>query len=228
MTRHLLTFAIALVAGFSGAAIWSLSGLGNAQTRAYLVANPEILPEVADAYRAKEASNALATVSDDVRQPFVGAVLGNPQGSKTLVKFTDYSCGFCRLSVADVDRLIDEDPDLKVVVRERVTFANTEPAARMALAAAEQGKYDAFYHAMFDLGSPSPETVAAAARQAGIDMDAALEFSQSEAVTAELVRNDEFAQALGLTGTPSWVFEDQVFEGAVGYDEMARIVLGDG
>ncbi len=228
MTRHLLTFAIALVAGFAGAAIWSLSGLGNAQTRAYLVANPEILPEVADAYRAKEASNALANVSDDVRQPFVGAVLGNPQGSKILVKFTDYSCGFCRLSVADVDRLIAEDPDLKVVVRERVTFANTEPAARMALAAADQGKYDAFYHAMFDLGSPSPETVAAAARQAGIDMDAALEFSQSEAVTAELVRNDEFAQALGLTGTPSWIFEDQVFEGAVGYDEMARIVLGDG
>ena len=226
--KHLLTIAIALVAGFVGAAVWSLTGLGNSQTRDYLVANPDILPEMADAYRAQEAKDALAAVSRDVREPFAGAVLGNPQGSKVLVKFTDYACGYCRVSVADVDRLIAADPDLKVVIRERATFPGSEPAARMALAAANQGRYDAFYHAMFDLGSPSAETVAAAARQVDLDMEAALEFGQSEAVTQELIRNNELAQTLNIPGTPSWIFGDRVFEGAVGYDEMARIVLGDG
>ena len=226
--KHLITMAIALVAGFIGAAVWSLTGLGHAQTRDYLVANPDILPEMADAYRAEQAKDALAAVSGAVREPFPGAVLGNPRGSKTLVKFTDYACGYCRVSVADVDRLIAADPELKVVIRERATFANSEPAARMALAAAQQGKYDAFYHAMFALGSPSAETVSAAARQAGIDMDAALEFGQSEAVTQELVRNNELAQTLNIPGTPSWIFGNQVFEGAVGYDEMARIVMDEG
>ena len=33
MRNHLLTALIALVFGFAGAALWSLSGLGNGQTR---------------------------------------------------------------------------------------------------------------------------------------------------------------------------------------------------
>ena len=224
--KQFLTFVLAALAGFAGAAAWSLTGLGHAQTRDYLLANPDILPEMADAFRAQEAREALASVSADVRVPFTGAVLGNPQGSKVLVKFTDYGCGYCRASVADIDRLIAADPDLKVVVRERATFPGSEAAARMALAAAKQGKYDAFYHALFAQGTPSEATIATAARRAGLDMEAAQDFARTEAVTKELVRNDDYAQALGIPGTPSWIYGDTVFEGAVGYDAMARIVLG--
>ena len=46
MRQYFLTALIALVAGFAGAAAWSFTGLGNAQTRQYLVSNPEILPEM--------------------------------------------------------------------------------------------------------------------------------------------------------------------------------------
>lgn len=222
--KHLLTVAIGLVAGFAGAALFALSGLGNAQTRDYLVTNPDILPEMARAYQAQEARAQLAEVKDEVLAPFAGAVLGNPQGTKTLVKFTDYACGYCRVSVPDLDQLIAANPDLRVVVRERVTFANSEPAARMSLAAAQQGKYDAFYHAMFALGTPSEEKVEQAARTAGLDMDAARAFSASEAVTQELIRNDDLAQQLNIPGTPSWVFEDQVFEGAVGFEDLNKVV----
>ena len=36
---------------------------------------------------------------DELEAPFPGAVLGNPDGEVTLVEFTDYACGYCRLSV---------------------------------------------------------------------------------------------------------------------------------
>ena len=222
--KHVLTVLVALLAGFAGAAAFSFSGLGHSQTREYLVSNPEILPEMAEAFQAREAQQRLASVSGDLAQPFAGAVLGNPNGSKTLVKFTDYACGYCRASVADVDRLIAADPDLRVVVREWPIFEGSEAAARMGLAAAEQGKFEEFYHAMFASGPPTAETIAGAARTAGIDMDAAREFGSSEQVGTELARNAAFARQLGFTGTPSWVFEDQVIEGAVGYDRLAQIV----
>ena len=41
----------------------------------------------------------------------------------------------------------------------------------MALAAARQGKYDAFHHAMFAASSLSPAAIAAAAEKAGVATD---------------------------------------------------------
>lgn len=222
--KHVLTVLVAMLAGFAGAAAFSFSGLGHSQTREYLVSNPDILPEMANAYQAQEAEDRLASVSGNLSQPFEGAILGNPNGSKTLVKFTDYACGYCRSSVPDIDRLIADDPDLRVVVREWPIFEGSEAAARMGLAAAEQGKFEEFYHAMFANGQPTAASIAGAAEAAGIDMDAAREFGSSDEVSAELARNAAYARQLGFTGTPSWVFEDQVIEGAVGYDRLAQIV----
>lgn len=227
MKTHLITALLALVFGFAGAAIWSLSGLGNAQTRDYLVANPEVLPEMAGALQQRDAEGRLAEVAGEVETPFPGAVLGNPQGSRTLVKFTDYGCTYCRAAEADVQKLIAEDPELRVVVREWAIFEGSEEAARIALAAARQGKYPQFYSAMFELGPPSPQTVEAAAQRAGLDLAAARIYAQSEAVTRELAQNMGLAQQLGFTGTPSWVSGTQIFQGAVGYEALSKAVAAD-
>jgi protein-disulfide isomerase len=222
MRNHLLTALIALVFGFAGAALWSLSGLGNGQTRDYLLANPQILPEMAEAYQRGDAQNRLGQIVDEVKQPFPGAVLGNPDGSKVLVKFTDYGCTYCRQSVAAIDELIAADPELKVVVREWPIFDGSEQAARMALAAAKQGKYPAFYHAMFEQGPPSEGTIARAAQIAGLDIAAAEAFAQSEEATAELAKTMAFARTLQFTGTPSWVAGGEVIEGLVPAERLAK------
>ena len=222
MKSNILTALLALVFGFVGAALWSVSGLGNQQTRDYLLANPQILPDMAQAWEKAQAAERLADAGDALQAPFRGAVLGNPNGSRTLVKFTDYGCGYCRTSVPDIARLVAGDPDLKVVVREWPIFAGSEDAARMGLAAAAQGKYDAYYHAMFELGPPSPESVEAAAQVAGLDMESARSFAASEEVTRELAQNMAYARQLGFTGTPSWVAGGTTFEGAVGFDRLAE------
>ncbi len=222
MRNHLLTALIALVFGFAGAALWSLSGLGNGQTRDYLLANPQILPEMAEAYQRGDAQNRLAQIADEVKQPFPGAVLGNPDGSKVLVKFTDYGCTYCRQSVAAIDELIAADPELKVVVREWPIFDGSEQAARMALAAAKQGKYPAFYHAMFEQGPPSEAGIARAAQIAGLDIAAAEAFAQSDEATAELAKTMAFARTLQFTGTPSWVAGGEVIEGLVPAERLAK------
>ena len=114
------------VFGFLGSWAFQASGLGRGATerlvRNYILENPEILPEAVERLQQKETLARLEPLRDAVETPFEGAVLGNPEGSITLVEFTDYACPYCRLSLPDLKHLIDKYSDLKVVVRENPVF----------------------------------------------------------------------------------------------------------
>lgn len=219
--------ALALVFGFIGAAIWSVSGLADARTKSYLLGNPELLPQMAEAYQAQQSAERLAGISAEVMTPFEGAVLGNPNGSRILVEFTDYNCPYCKMSQADLARLIESDPELKVVVREWPIFQGSDIASRMALAAAMQGRYEEFHIALFDLSPATPEAIQEAAIIAGLDLDQAREDGMSDQVEMELRRNQTLASQIGFTGTPSWVTKDRAFEGAVGYQALKDAIEAD-
>jgi protein-disulfide isomerase len=191
----------------------------------YILEHPEILPQAMENLQKRENAQALSGISDEVRTPFPGAVLGNPQGKVTLVEFTDFACTFCRQSVAEVEELIAANPDLRVVVRELpILSPHSGDAAKMALAAAEQGKYAAFHRAMFAAGRPGPETIAAAAQAAGLDMARARKTVADPRLQAELDRNIDFARQLGFNGTPSWVAGQQLVSGAVGKERLTEVI----
>lgn len=221
--RHLLTAAIGLFAGLAGAALWQLAGPGQHTTRDYLLANPEILPEAMEVLTQRQLATRIEPIRDQLEQPFPGAVLGNPQGTITLVEFSDYACGYCRQSLGDVNALIAANPDLKVVIREfPILSAASADAARMALAAAEQGRFAQFHEAMFAQEGPNKETIAAAARIAGVDLEKARAAIAAGAFDGQLQTNIYLAQSLGLTGTPGFIIGDQVLNGAVGHERMAQ------
>ena len=218
--KSLLTALTALVFGFLGAAAWSYSGLADNRTRAYLLDNPKILEELATALQDEQARERLAGAGDEIYTEFPGAVIGNPEGSKVLVEFTDYNCPYCETSVADVKRLVAEDPDLKVVMREWPIFEGSEPAARMALAAGLQGKYSEFHDAMFKFSPTTPEAIERAAQSAGLDMERARADAVSDAVTVELAKSLTLARTLGFSGTPAFVTSETAIGGAVGYEAL--------
>ena len=223
--RLLATIALSLVAGVAGAAAWDYSGLGPDRTRDYLMANPEVLPEAIGVLQQREAAARLAPVRAELEQPFPGAVLGNPNGSVTLVEFSDYACGYCKLSVEHVNELIAANPDLRVVIREYpILSQGSADAARMALAAAQQGKFEAFHNAMFAQESPSPEGIAAAAQAAGLDMARAEAAIATGAFDQQLQNNVFLGQNLQLGGTPAFIVGDTLLNGAVGTAELADAV----
>lgn len=191
----------------------------------YLMTHPEILPKAMAELERKQSANQLSGVRAQVEKPAPGVVLGNPAGSVTLVEFTDYACTYCRHSVEDVDALIAADPDLRVVVRELpILSPDSAAAAKMAIAAGEQGRYAAFHKAMFEAGRPDAASIAAAARTAGLDMARAQRVIADPATEMELVRNLDVAKQLGFSGTPSWVIGDSLMSGAVGRDKLAEAI----
>lgn len=217
----LLGLGCALVGGIGG---WAAAQLdSDRRFHEYLITHPEVLPEAMEAFRRREEGNALASIRAEVARPFPGAILGNPAGRHTLVAFTDFACGYCRRSEADVAQLVARDPELKVVVRQLPIIApQSVGAARMGLAVAKLGKYPAFHKALFAIGRPDEAGVAEAVRQAGVDMAAARAALDDPAIEAEIARNIEFARKLGFSGTPAWVAGGRLLTGAVGAEALAR------
>lgn len=231
--RTLLIGGVAAIA-LLGATFWLGARFGGGMSKGevetivaeYIKANPRLIPQALEAQRDREIATAIDSIRPALEKPYAGAWAGNADGDVTMVVFTDYACGFCRASVPDVDRLIREDKRLKVVFRELpIISPQSRDAAVMALAAARQGKYDAFHHAMFAASSLEPAAVAAAAQKAGVVTDGSADATANEALfQRELDSNLAIATQLQLNATPTWVIGDQLFQGQIGYDALRQAI----
>lgn len=215
---------VALAGGLVGAgAMAVLDDKDDIDVRAYLLANPEVIPEAMEKLQARQARQSVVANRIAVETPFPGAVAGNPRGDVTLVEFYDYNCGYCRASLPTVRRLIRQDPNLRVVFRELPILApSSRTAARASLAAAAQGKFNAFHDALFGAGRVTDATVSSAARIAGVDLSKLPALAPR--IDAELTRTFDTAGKLGIGGVPGWVIGDRVLSGAMSQDDLARAI----
>jgi protein-disulfide isomerase len=207
----------------------------------YLVQHPEVLQEViaemekrqvtADAERHK---NAVANNRDLLFNSPRQVNLGNPQGDTTVVEFFDYNCGYCKRALSDMNDLLKADPKLRIVLKELpVLGPSSIEAAQVAVAVRMQdpsGKKYLEFHRKLLLGRGQADKARAmaAAKDAGLDVARIEKDLQSPEIRASIEESMKLAEALGITGTPSYVIGDSVVPGAVGVAllkeqiEMAR------
>jgi protein-disulfide isomerase len=191
-----------------------------AMVRNYILEHGEILPEAMDRLQRRQAREAVLQNRQALEQPYHGAWAGAEHGDVVMVQFFDYSCPYCHQINGDVERLLREDPRLKVVWREYpVLGPNSESAAVASMAAAEQGRWRQFHARMFALGRPTEAVLQQVLRETGVTTSA-----PTEAMRAEVTRNSEMARAVGATGTPTFVIGDRVLQGAVGYDALKAAI----
>ncbi len=185
----------------------------------YILAHPEIIPEAMQRLQSNETGKLVSANRTALETPFPGAWAGARDGDVTLVEFFDYACGYCRQSVADVDRLLAEDKRLRIVFRELpILGPGSEEAAKASLAAAGQGRFLDFHRRMYAAGRPSAATVAATRKASGVTTSA------PAGAAAEIDKNLELARQLNLSGTPSFIVGNRVLNGAVGYDALKQAI----
>lgn len=189
--------------------------------REYLIAHPEVIAEALTVGRTRQHAAAIADNRARLVTPFSGAWAGAADGDVTLVMFTDYRCGYCRASLPIVERLLREDGRLKVVFRELpILSADSEAAARLALAAAKRGRYMMVHRALFTSADAEGRRRVAIASEVPNDATALSDPS----ITAELQQNIDLARAIGVDGTPAWVVGDQLISGAVPFEQLKSAV----
>jgi protein-disulfide isomerase len=191
-----------------------------------ILANPEIIPEAISRLQQREVEKLLASNREAIETPYEGAWAGAADGDVVLVEFFDFNCPYCRQSVADVERLLAEDKRLKVVWRDLpVLGPDSERFARASLSAARQGRYQRFYRDVFKgQGALSQERLIRHVRAAGLDEAEVVRDMNAKTTEAQLQGNLDLGQALGLTGTPSYVIGNRILSGAVGYEELKAAI----
>ncbi len=194
---------------------------GEKMVRDALLSNPEILMEAGEAFRERQFAETLAPIRASLETPFHSSWKGAAKPDVTLTYFFDYACGYCRQSNPDIERLLAEDKKLRVVYRELpILGPESVEAARVSLAASKAGKFAQYHDALYAAGRPAPETIALAARAAGVPAQPAEDPAQE----AELRANMGLASQLGATGTPLFVVGDRVINSAAGYEALKAAV----
>ena len=201
--------------------------------KSYLVAHPEVLQDAMDALDKKQkqadADKARETIKNDNATIFNSphqVVLGNPQGNVTVVEFFDYNCAFCKRALPDMLTLLKNDPNLKFVLKEfPVLGPGSVEAAHVAVAARMQDptgkKYIEFHQKLLGGRGPADKARAlAVAKEVGFDMTRLEKDMNSDEVKTTIDEDMKLADALGVSGTPTYVVGDEVVVGAVGLDEL--------
>jgi protein-disulfide isomerase len=194
-------------------------------------AAPAFAQDTSDIVKAeleKAANTAAMNLSGALLRDPNSPVLGNKNGDVTLVKFTDYQCSYCKAAEPRIDKLLAEDPNVRVVVKE---FPILGPAsvmgAKAALAAQKQGKYREFHTALMAYrGQLSESVIFTVAARAGLDLGKLKADMNAPEVADQLIANFNLARSLKVSLTPAYIVNTTVLSGVSAKTSTAQIDFG--
>jgi len=207
-----------------------------AEVRAYLMDNPEVIMEAVELLQNREAQQAaqadFALVANNQEALFNDGyswVGGNPEGDITLVEFLDYRCGYCKRAHDEVAKLLETDGNIRLVVKELPILGEQSVIASRFAVATKQIAGDGSYKAMHDaLMSFNGDVTLPALRRLsttfGLDADAIEAHMNSDEVTQEIASTRALAQQLSISGTPTFVMQDELLRGYLPYDQLKAMV----
>ncbi len=207
-----------------------------AEVSAYLLENPEIILEAVNLLEQQQATDEatrdvamVAANLEELHNDGYSWVGGNPDGDITLVEFMDYRCGFCRRAKPEVEQLMAQDGNIRLVIKEfPILGESSVTASRFAIAAKHvEGleAYKAIHDALIDLpGEPSDVVLSRLADGLGYDSAAILAKMSDEKVTQELRRTRALAQNMAISGTPTFILGDEMVRGYLPMDQMKAMI----
>jgi len=184
-----------------------------------------LVPLGLSASSAQEADTSSEAILNDPTAP----IGGNPKGDLTIVTFFDYNCPFCKKAEPDLERVVKEDGQIRLVYKDWPILTKASVyGAQMALAAKYQGKYDAVHAALMGIPGPKiPEDkMLAAIRTSGVDMqrlEADLQLHADE-ISATLKKHLAQADSLELRGTPAYLVGRFRVTSALTYGQFKQAV----
>ncbi len=200
----------------------------------FIVKNPQVVAaalqqggRVDDEQREAQAKKAITQNADELRNDPKTPSLGNPKGDVVVVEFFDYNCGFCKRMLPSIQQVLNEDNNVKIVLKELpILGPGSLEASKISLAVYNLApeKYFDFHQKALSGNVHEKEQSIAIATSLGIKKDKLLAESEGEAVKAQLEKHKQLAGKLGVRGTPNFIIGEQAFRGAIDLDEMKKAI----
>ncbi len=201
--------------------------------RQYILDNPEIIAEAIERLQARERlareeaqNNALKLSAAQIYDNPLTPEHGNPKGDAVVVEFFDYQCGFCKRVFPTFMKVMKSDKNLRVIWKELPILGPVSRfAARAAMASAKQGKYFDYHVALMSLrGHLTEKRVMETANKIGLDVKRLVKDMAAPQIERYLDETLQLAEALGITGTPAFLIGNRLVPGAIGEDQMRRMI----
>jgi protein-disulfide isomerase len=191
------------------------------KVRAYLLANPEVLEEVAEKLNEKRQLAARESAAEAIRKHRAQLerdprdLVANPNGKITVVEFYDYRCGYCKTAAPEILKIIQENPDVRFVFKEMPIFGSvSDTAAKVALTAAGKQKGLELYSRLMSERALDEAGLDRHLRAVGLDPAEVRRAAAHPAIERQIADVRQLANALAIEGTPAFIVGDTMIPGA--------------
>lgn len=218
----LLVAVVALVKGYLPCEQKETTPVAPVNVEQVLKDHPEYVINALQAYEQKMRDEEEARVQALVKSQEAALNENNapaqgPADSKiVMVEFYDYACGYCRRLYPELNKILAQNPDVKVIYRP-LAFVSpySEYAARAVLAAEEQGKFNELHTALFTVQKQLDEKlVDELAEKAGIDVEKMKEDMKSDKTNAAFSANNSLAEKIQINGVPTLILNGEMLQPA--------------
>lgn len=198
--------------------------------------NPKLVIDAIDNYSANnklsDTQSVVIAKSNEIFSENNQLVLGNPNADVTIVEFNDYNCTFCKQLSSVLQEATQLDNNLRILVKESPSFqANSELAAKAAVAAKRQGLYENFRNTLATYSGPiNRPALQQIARNIGLDIPTFESDMQNPAIDRYLAKNVALARSLGFTTTPTIIISrnngvnNRVLSGTITLSELRNAI----
>ena len=211
----------------------------HSEIRQYLLENPEIIVEVIslleERNRNQQVQNDVDLVAANTETLYndgFSFATENSEATLTIVEFSDYQCGYCKRAHPDIQALLDERDDVRLIVKEfPILGPVSEFAARAALAVLEVDGpevYEKFNDTMMThSGRLNERIINQIAENVGADVEKMQVAMASDEITTKVESTLALAREMQVSGTPAFVIGEKVLRGYLPLEDLRQVVEGE-
>jgi protein-disulfide isomerase len=190
--------------------------------------NPDVILESVELYqydkrqKEQEAQQFLLKKIQENPSKAIGRspVYGSAKPKIVLIEFSDFQCPYCAETRETLEQFVVNHQDRVALVYKHHPIAQIHPEAMPAAfaswAASQQDKFWQYHDFLFDHQEQLGENLyIQAARDLGLNMPKFERDRKSQDAIDSIGKDMQLAARLGISGTPSFVLNGEIFSGAV-------------
>ncbi|WP_230469803.1 DsbA family protein [Lujinxingia vulgaris] len=202
---------------------------GDALYEAVVEYNKENVAEAAPAAAPERPAAPAPKIADDALSVGNSYTMGPANAPVTIYEFSSFQCPFCARGAETLDRVKEEYGDKVRVVYKNFPLpfqAQSEPAARAALAAGKQGKFWEMYHLLYENQRSFREDGLweRLAGELGLNMDKFKADFEDPAIAQQVKDESEEGRSVGVTGTPAFFVNGTRVTGAQPFEKFKELI----
>lgn len=175
----------------------------------------------------KKSTADKPVASKGASQAAMSPTLGADRPKVDVLAFVDYECPFCRSNAGKLTAAAERHGKtmrVRIVNLPLDVHSNSVDLAKAGVAAHKQGKWAPFYKAILADEKADKEAAIAWAAKAGLDAKKFAADLDSKETSDTIAADVALAAVLGVTGTPSFIINGALVQGAQNDEDWDKIV----